>query len=307
MRKPSSKSGAGRAGTQPAWPAIIGCVAVGAAVLTACAAPGTPATPGPASPQPAPVRVLKVAHRGGAGLAPENTLAAFNAGLAHHADFLELDVHLSKDGQLVVIHDPNLARTTNLSGDVADYTAAELAAVDASAKFFGPVTVEPQPIPTLEQVLALAKGRAGVQIEIKVRADKSRYPGIEAKVVDALRAHEMLDEAVILSFDFPTLREIKRTEPQVRTCALISTAYLSSVGRAGPAQVADELSALGAEYVGVNHTWLTDALFTALTGRGLQVGAWTVNDPADMRRLAALGVAFITSDRPDLLRETFGP
>ncbi len=230
MRKPSSKSGTGRAGTHPAWPAIVGCVAVGAAVLTACAAPGTPATPGPASPQPVPARVLKVAHRGGAGLAPENTLAAFNAGLAQQADFLELDVHLSKDGQLVVIHDPNLARTTNLSGDVADYTAAELAAVDASAKFFGPVTVERQPIPTLEQVLALAKGRAGVQIEIKVRADKSRYPGIEAKVVDALRDHEMLADAVVLSFDFPTLQEVKRIEPQVRTCALISTAYLSGVG-----------------------------------------------------------------------------
>jgi glycerophosphoryl diester phosphodiesterase len=307
MRKPSSRNGAGRAGGSSAWPAIIGCVAVGAAVLTGCVAPGTPSAQGPASPQPASTDVAKVAHRGGAGLAPENTLAAFNAGLAHHADFLELDVHLSKDGQLVVIHDATLARTTNLSGEVADYTAAELAAADASAKFFGPVTVEPQPIPTLEQVLVLAKGRAGVQIEIKLRSDKSRYPGIEAKVVDALRAHEMLDEAVILSFDFPTLQEIKRIEPQLRTCALISTAYLSSEGRAGPAQVAEDIAALRAEYAGVNHTWLTDALIAALTGRGLQVGAWTVNDPADIRRLATLGVAFITSDRPDLLEEAFGP
>lgn len=298
MRRPSSKFSAGRAGISLAWPALAGCVAAGAAVLTACAASDAPPAAGP--------RVLKVAHRGGAGLAPENTLAAFEVGLAHRADLLELDVHLSKDGQLVVIHDASLARTTNLGGEVADYTAAELAAANAAAKFVGPAAAGPQPIPTLAQVLALASGRAGVQVEIKVRSDRSRYPGIEAKVVDALRSHAMLAEAVAMSFDFPTVREVKRIEPRLRTCALISTTHLSSIGRLEPARIADEIVGLGAEYVGVNHAGLTETLFAALTGRGLRVGVWTVNDPADMRRFAAQGVAFITSDRPDLLQQAIG-
>jgi len=284
------------------WPARLSLLMLGAAVLAACAAPAGPTPPAQAT-SPAAGAVLKVAHRGGAGLAPENTLAAFNEGLEQGADHLELDIHLSKDGQLVVMHDAALERTTNGRGEISDFSAAELAALDASAKYKGPNPPGPQPVPTLEQVLSLAKGRAGVQIEIKLRTDKSRYAGIEAKLVEMLRAHDMLADVVVLSFDFPTLLEIKRIEPSLKTCALISTAYLQDIGAGGPQKVAEEIAALGAEYVGVNQTWLSDALFAALRERGLQVGVWTVDDPEEMRKFAAMGVAFITSNRPDLLRQ----
>jgi len=309
MRRPSSSLRSGAAFSRASrWPALFGLLALAAAALAACIAPGTPAAQ-LAEPvlSPVPTRVLKVAHRGGAGLAPENTLAAFNRGLAHGADFLELDIHMSKDGQLVVIHDATLARTTNASGEVSDYTAAELAALDASARYFGAFTPERQAVPTLDQVLTLAKGRAGLQIEIKLRADKTRYPGIEAKLVEMLRAQGMLDDVVVLSFDFPTLQEIKEIEPRLKTCALISTAYLQGIGRGGPAKVADEMDALDVEYVGVKDTWLSDPLLFALTARGLQVGVWTVNDAESIRQFAAKGVAFITSDQPDLLREVLAP
>lgn len=308
-RKPSSKLCPGVAFPRADQRLVgLGLLALEAALLAACVAPGVPASP-PAEPvlSPPSPRVLKVAHRGGAGLAPENTLAAFNMGLAHGADFLELDIHMSKDGQLVVMHDALLERTTNASGEVSDYTAAELAALDASARYSGANAPERQPVPTLDQVLALAKGRAAVQIEIKLRADKTRYPGIEAKLVELLRAQGMLDDVMVLSFDFPTLQKIKEIEPRLKTCALISTAYLQGVGRGGPEKVAEEMAALGVEYVGVNHTWLSDALLAALTARGLQVGVWTVNDVETMRKFAAKGVAFITSDRPDLLRRVLEP
>ena len=250
--------------------------------------------------------MARVAHRGGAGLAPENTLAAFSTGLSYGADYLEMDVHLSKDGQLVVIHDAGLARTTDVSGDVADYTAAELAAVDAAAKFFGEPVTGHQGVPTLDQVLALAKGRAGVQIEIKLRSDKSRYPGIEAKLVQTLWAREMLAESVVLSFDFPTLQEIKRIEPGLKTCALISTAYMKGDGSAGPEAIAEQMLAIGADAVGVNASLLKEPLLVALKARGMGVGVWTVNDLASMHEFADLGVDFITSDRPDLLQQAFG-
>lgn len=251
-------------------------------------------------------RIVTVAHRGGAGLAPENTLAAFRAGLGEKADALELDVHLSSDGELVVIHDPVLARTTGTAGEVGQSTLAELRTLDAAARWFGP-RVGRQLIPTLQEVVDLAKGHASLQVEIKVKADGSRYPGIEAKVVETLRQSGMVDQAVILSFDFPTLATIGALEPRLRTCALISRAYLSKVGTRGPAAVAGEIAALGAAFAGVEKSWLTEPLYAALRARSLGVGVWTVDDPADMRRFAAMGVDFITSNRPDLLREALGP
>jgi glycerophosphoryl diester phosphodiesterase len=135
----------------------------------------TPDVPtGAKLPAPAPRRV---AHGGGGALAPENTLAAFRSGLAHGADGLELDVHLSLDGRLVVIHDPTVDRTTNGSGTVADLSVAQLKALDAGARFEGP-SAGPQEIPALLEVLDLLSApgneRVGLQVEIKLRAGFAR-------------------------------------------------------------------------------------------------------------------------------------
>lgn len=246
--------------------------------------------------------VTRVAHRGGAGLAPENTLAAFTAGLEHAPHAVELDVHLSRDGHLIVMHDPLVVRTTNASGAIADLSLDELKTLNAAARYFGPGSWGPQEIPTLDEVLGLIQGRAGVQVEIKQRADGSRYPGMEEAVIDALKRHSMLKEAVIISFDFPTLQTIRTLEPGLVTCALIGTRYLSKVGMGGPAVVAAEMAALGVDYVGVDERRITDQLYTALRASGLKIGVWTVNDESRMKALAEMGVDFITSDRPDVLR-----
>jgi glycerophosphoryl diester phosphodiesterase len=293
MRRTSSRTRA----RGPAW--TIGATAFAAALLLvplalyAAAGSGT---------MDSAHRIIKVAHRGGAGLAPENTLAAFRAGLEQGADALELDVHLSRDGELVVIHDAALARTTNAAGEVGGKTLAELRQLDASARFSGP-PVGRQLIPTLQEVVDLAKGRASLQIEIKLRSDGSRYPGIESKVVETLRHSGMVDDAVILSFDFPTLTAMKALEPRLRTCALISRAYLQNIGKRGPAAVAGEMAELGVTSVGVEKTWLSEPLYRELRARGLGVGVWTVDDAETMRRFASLGVDFMTSNRPDLLRQ----
>lgn len=247
-------------------------------------------------------RILKVAHRGGAGLAPENTLAAFRAALEQGADALELDVHLSRDGELVVIHDAAVARTTNAPGEVGELTLAELRLLDASARYFGP-PVDRQVIPTLQEVVDLARGRVSLQIEIKMRSDGSPYPDIESRVVETVRRNDLVDDTVILSLDFSTLKSVRLLEPRLKTCALISKGYLQQVGRRGPAAVAEEMSALGVDSVGVEKTWLSQPLYRELRSRGLGVGVWTVNNAEEMRRFASMGVDFVTSDRPDLLRQ----
>lgn len=247
-------------------------------------------------------RPLRVAHRGGAGLAPENTLAAFRQGLAFQADAVELDLHLSQDGALIVAHDPNLKRATGTAGNIHEYTLAQLQQLNAAATYKDS-TIEPQRIPTLQDVLELVRGQASVQIEIKVRADDARYAGIEAKVVDAVQHYDMIDDVMVISFDFPTLHDITALEPRLRTCALFSTSYLSRFGvRRDDAEVAEDIASRGFCCVGVKHTAMTEGLFQAFRARGIQVGVWTVNDEADIRKFAAMGVTFITSDRPDLLQ-----
>ena len=251
-------------------------------------------------------QILKVAHRGGAGLAPENTLAAFQSGLDQNADALELDVHLSADGEVVVMHDPDLSRTSTGEGAISQHSLAELRLLDAAAKYKGK-RFDPQTVPTLDEVLALAKGKAAVQIEIKVDGDGNRYAGIEAKVLETVRKHEMLGEVIILSFNFPTLQEVRQLEPDVETCALISTAYLQEVGAGGPTAVAEEMASLGVQYVGIKKDWVNKNLLAALHERTLGVGVWTVDETRDMRKFADMGVQFITSNRPDRLQEVLGP
>lgn len=277
--------------------ARLACLAGFACLVGACLSPGRRATP-PRAP-------ALVAHRGGAGLAPENTLAAFRNGLAFAPDYLELDVHLSADGRLAVIHDPLLARTTDRTGRVADFSMAELAGFDAAARFFGPAFGR-QRIPSLEEVLDLVAGsddpKPMLQIEIKLRDDGLRYPGIEAALIELLRERDMIERSVVLCFDFPTLADVAALEPRLKRCALIGRAYMASVGKRGPEAVAEEMAALGAEYVGVREDSLSRPLYEALRSRGLLIGAWTVNEEARMKELIKLGVDFITTDRPDLFR-----
>lgn len=246
-------------------------------------------------------RPLRVAHRGGAGLAPENTLAAFRQGLAFKPDAVELDLHMSRDGALVVAHDPDLKRATGKAVDIHELTLEQLRELNAAATYQDK-TIEPQRIPTLQEVLELVRGQASVQIEIKVRANKTRYAGIEAKVVEAVRHYDMIDDVVVISFDFPTLQDIKALESRLRTCALFSTSYLSRFGvRRDDTKVAEDFASQGFRCVGAKHSTMTEGLFQAFRARDVDVGVWTVNDEADMRKFADMGVNFITSDRPDLL------
>ena len=245
-------------------------------------------------------RPLRVAHRGGAGLAPENTLAAFRQGLAYNADAVELDLHMSRDGALMVIHDPDLQRLTGSPGEVGDMTLAELRQLNAAATYKDR-PIEPQLIPTLQEVFALVQGRTGVQIEIKLRSDNVRHAGIEAKVVELVRQYDMLDDVLVISFDFPTLHEITALEPRLQTAALFSREYLSQFGVVRDEAVVAALQAEGFCRVGANHRYMTPSLYHTLRKHGFSVGVWTVNEEPDISRFADMGMDFVTSDRPDLL------
>ena len=149
-----------------------------------------------------------IGHRGYPAKYPENTLASFQAAIAAGATMLELDVMLSRDRKLVVIHDATLERTTNGHGAVADFTLAELKRLDAGSWFDAPSA--DQQLPELSEVLDLVNGRSYVNIEIKSNAYEAHHPpdAVEKQVVELLRQKNLLDSCMISSFDVNVLEQI---------------------------------------------------------------------------------------------------
>lgn len=274
------------------------------------AAPVARPTAAPAA-QPTPTAqtwpgILVVAHRGGAALAPENTLGAFANALKIGVDMVECDVHLSKDGELVVMHDPDLTRTTDGNGFIYQMDLADIQKLDAAAKFKGgPWPAER--VPTLDEVLDLVKGKTKIQIEIKVEKFLGRYAGIEQKVIDAVNARGMVDDVVIISFDFPTIAEVKKLDPHFKTGALMNATTLSlNAKRPHDEFVAEVLQQTGADYIMPSAAGVSDLLVNAVHAAGLKIGVWTVDGPGEMRRMAEWGVDAITTNAPDVLKQVLG-
>jgi glycerophosphoryl diester phosphodiesterase len=247
-------------------------------------------------------RPLVFAHRGGAGLRPENTMPAFDHGMSLGADGVELDVHLSRDGVVVVHHDDTLERTTNASGPVAARTADELARVDAGYRFTAIDTADDHPfrgngigIPTLRQVLERHRS-ARVIIELKTpEAELAR------RTIDEVRAAGALERVVLGSFSGRALQAARRYEPGLPTGAAREETrwalYRSWVhwplGRTAyrEFQVPERAGA----------TTVVSPRFIAHAHRaGLPVRIWTVNARADILRLLDWGADSIISDRPDV-------
>jgi glycerophosphoryl diester phosphodiesterase len=250
---------------------------------------------GHAGAQPAP---LVAAHRGGAALWPENSLLAFRNALALGVDYLEFDVHLTADGEAVVLHDATLDRTTTGRGPLRDATLAELASLRLRARD-GRVTDEP--VPTLAQVLDLAAPtRVRVLPEIKAGPGGRAYAGIEEKVLSLLEARGLLARATVQAFAPETLRRVHDLAPGVRTMLLVNRARVEREGATGAMAVQWATDA-GATDLGIDHRLVDRTVVERARRASIGLAVWTVNDEADMRRLLDLGVHVIMSDRPDLL------
>ena len=234
------------------------------------------------------------AHRGGAKLRPENTIPAFDHGLSLGADGLEFDVHLSRDGVVVVHHDATLERTTNGTGPLAARTADELSRLDAGYRFDG-FRAQSGGIPTLREVLRRYRD-ARLIIELKVNE-----PELARRTIDELRAADAVDRAALGSFGTRVLRAARAYEPGIRTgssreetrLALYRSWVRWPVRRPSfhEYQVPERAGS----------TRVVSPLFVRYAHEaGLPVKVWTVDDPEDMRRLLSWGVDALISDRPDI-------
>src|SRR5512145_178720 len=254
-----------------------------------------------------------VVHRGGAALWPENSLLAFRNALTLGARLLELDVHLTADGEVAVIHDATLDRTTDGSGPVAARTTGDLRRL----RLRGPGgALTEEWVPTLREVLALA-APAGVTLLIEIKTPGAavgyerrgagvlavpgpRYAGLEKKVIEALSAVGMARRAFVMAFNPAVLEEVRGLAPAQPTALLVDRHQLDAAGASAVETVA-WASGAGASFLGLHYTLCDASVVTAARAAGVALGVFTVNDEATMRGLAEMGVDVIISDRADLV------
>jgi len=244
----------------------------------------------------------RVAHRGGSALAPENTLAAFRNALTLPVDAIELDVHMSRDGHMIVFHDNTVERRTDGLGNMLDLDFDYLRGLNAAAHYPGGWP-EPQQIPTLREVLDIAKGHVQVYIEIKTSERAGiygRYPNIVETVVNGVRATGMLDQVLIMSFDWSLLPHVKALEPALTTGALVAEDTWDAHATGALTTLIAQAQSLGCSWLNMDWQLCTEDMPNIIHEHGLKIGLWTVNSQSEMRRFARAGVDSITSDRPDL-------
>ncbi|MBX3013278.1 MAG: hypothetical protein KF832_17295 [Caldilineaceae bacterium] len=231
------------------------------------------------------------AHRGAKAVAPENTLPAFQCALAMGVAGIELDVHCSKDGKLVVIHDESLTRTTNGQGNVGDYTAAQLAKLDAGS-YFDPAFAGVG-VPTLDEVFDLVGNRCQVNVEVKSH-DPNGGDQVEP-LIDLITDRQLADQVIVSSFNPISLIKLRALAPQIKLGLLYYLPLPTFLRDAWFTPI------LNPEALHPVHSLVTAELIAWAAARGRAVNTWTVNDVAEAQRLAALGVDVIMSDVPDLL------
>jgi glycerophosphoryl diester phosphodiesterase len=233
-------------------------------------------------------------HRGAKGEAPENTLTGFAYAQRLGVTAFELDVHLSADGELIVIHDPTVNRTTNGYGPVAGYTAAELAALDARAAF--PAWPEPAGVPRLVDVLDAFAATQSFQIEIKT-APPVVLEVVAQKLVDLIGRYGIAERTEVASFDPAPLEIMRRIAPE------ISRAYIGRYDT--PAFLATAIS-LGCAGACIPHKTSTRATVDEAHAAGLHVTGWLGDTQRELRLLLDWGVESITSDFPSVALRFLG-
>jgi len=233
-----------------------------------------------------------IGHRGYPAKYPENTLAAFQAAIDAGAVMIELDVMLSRDRKVVVIHDATLERTTNGKGSVADFTLAELQQLDAGSWF--DAQFADQQLPALSEVLDQVNGRAYVNIEIKSEAYQSHHPpdAIEKQVVELLRQKKLVDSVIISSFNVKFLEQIASMK-QAPAIAFISE------------NPADEKTVQMCTRLKVfswhpDHKIVTPEQVELMHARGIKVFPWTVNELEDFDAMQDLKVEGVITNDPML-------
>lgn len=217
-------------------------------------------------------------HRGAPADEPENTLSSFRRALAVGVAAVEMDVQLTKDGRLAVIHDETLDRTTNGRGPVRDFTLAELKNLDAGRG---------EPVPSLEEVFDLVQGKGDLVVELK-------HPEAAGALLDFFQKRQAFECATVISFWHPVVKALKEAEPRLNTGVLLVGHPVDPVGLA---------RAANAGALVLHYAYVTPELVAAAHNHGLLVYIWNIDDPKTLPPYLTMNLDGIGSNRPGVLIE----
>ncbi|NMB20676.1 MAG: glycerophosphodiester phosphodiesterase [Firmicutes bacterium] len=229
--------------------------------------------------------MIVMAHRGYSSKAPENTMPAFELALEAGSGGIELDVHMTRDGEVVVIHDATLERTTNGKGSVEDFTLAELRELDAGSWFSS--EFKGVQLPTLREVLDLIKDQ-NVLLNVETKAALG-YEELNEGVALLIDEYSMWEKTIISSFNHYALVHIKTLRPQART------GILYNCGLFNPWEYA---KSVGASALHPHHKTILPELVEAAQAQGMMVNVWTVDEAVDIERASLAKVDSIITNVP---------
>ena len=236
--------------------------------------------------------MLNIAHRGFSGKYPENTMLAFRKAIEAGADGIELDVHYTKDGQLVIIHDEAIDRTCDGKGLVCDFTFDELQQFDASAGFRGVYGVNR--IPTLREYFELVKPLPKFITNIELKTGINVYPGIEKMVLDMIKEFGLEDRIIISSFNHFSVARFKALCPEMK-CGFLEGDWIIDFGSYAKKN--------GVEFVHPRFNTVIEETAKEIADNGIGINTWTVNTEDEVRRLYNLGVNAVISNYPDMVKK----
>lgn len=231
-------------------------------------------------------------HRGASGYAPENTIAAFQLAYLQNANGLELDVQLTRDGHVVVIHDEFLNRTSNGKGLVMEKTLEELKALDFGSWYSD--EFKDEKIPTLNEVMEwIAPTGLELNIEIKTAPVVYNHELVE-KVYEAIDRYDLYDKVIVSSFDHKAVKEIKGMSPRIKTGILYAANIID---------VAQYAKKVGADYIHPQSWFVDEAIVKECKAANIGINVWTVNEESEMAWMNALKVDTIISNYPKMAVE----
>jgi len=238
---------------------------------------------------------LIIAHRGSSSTAPENTIAAFRQAIIDRTDAIELDVHLTKDSEVVVIHDERLTRTTNGSGFVRKHTLTDIKKLDAGSWFQNKFAGET--ILTLEDVFVEYRNKIGINVEIKTESMRRQNMLIVDKCVALIESYNLTKSILVSSFHHPFIKRVKELNPNIPTgllCSRIHPGFKSNVSLA---------LSVGAEYLILAGSMVSKRIVDTAHENKLFVGEYTINTGRRAERAHRLGIDAVITNTPDRIKE----
>lgn len=235
-------------------------------------------------------KYLNIAHRGFSGNYPENTMLAFSKAVEADCDGIETDLHLTKDGVIVICHDETIDRTSNETGFIHDYTYEELCKFDFGIKFGR--EFQGEKIPSLDELLDYVKDK-NLLINLELKNDMINYDGLEKKVIDKVYEFKLEKNVILSSFNHYSMVKVKQYNSSIKTGLLYSGILYN---------VYEYIKSVGADALHPSFSELIDEkMVNDIKKNGIRINTYNVNKEEDMKRLIELNIDGIITDYPDKL------